>query len=180
MRTPMDAGSAKPRPPIAALRNPSGARAGTRTSSSGRLDGDSSTITASTGRRSASAANTCPARSASPAAGGAGAGGRSRAALAATPRSGPASGSARQAAGRGARAGEHGEAGRAAVRLGRVLGDDRDPRAGLDERAGHVRVLAEGGGADGEHHVVAAERAPQPRAVGGQVAGEKRGVLREA
>src|ERR687898_881348 len=73
MRTPVAPASANPRPPIAALRNPSGRRASRRSWSSGRSTGASSTTTASSGSRSASAASTCPARSGSPAAGGSGA-----------------------------------------------------------------------------------------------------------
>ena len=76
MRTPIGAESPKPSPPIAALRNPSGRRAGMRACSSGRLDGDSSTSTTSSGSRSASAASTWPARSGSPGPGGAGGSGR--------------------------------------------------------------------------------------------------------
>ena len=61
---------------MAGLSEPSDSRAGRRTSSSGRFDGDSSITIALRGMRSAIAAKTCAARSGSPAAGGAGGGGR--------------------------------------------------------------------------------------------------------
>jgi hypothetical protein len=77
IRTPIGADRPKPSPPMAALRNPSGCRAGRRAISSGREEGASSTSTVSGGRRSASAASTCPARSAWPSPGGSGAAGRS-------------------------------------------------------------------------------------------------------
>lgn len=57
---------------MAALRKPNGARAGSSACRSGRLDGVSSTTTASGASRSARAASTCAARSGSPSAGGAG------------------------------------------------------------------------------------------------------------
>ena len=100
-----------------ALMKPSGAVAGMRACSSGRLDGVSSSRIASRGSRSASAASTWPARSGSPAAGGAGGVG----ALRAAPR--PARGVDRlgqRRADRG-RLAEHGELDRAAVRLVGVL-----------------------------------------------------------
>ena len=78
IRTPIAAGTAKPSIPIA-LMKPSGAVAGMRACSSGRLDGVSSSRIASRGSRSASAASTWPARSGSPSAGGSGGAGRSRA-----------------------------------------------------------------------------------------------------
>ncbi len=62
---------------MAGLREPSDSRAGRRTRSSGRFEGDSSITTVSRGARSAIAAKTCPARSGSPAAGGDGGAGRS-------------------------------------------------------------------------------------------------------
>ena len=61
---------------MAGLRWPSGPRAGRRVSNSSRFDGLSSMTTASAGRRSTSAANTCPGRSGSPGPGGAGGAGR--------------------------------------------------------------------------------------------------------
>ena len=64
--------------------------------------------------------------------------------------------------------------------LGGLVGDDRDARARRDERAGHEGVLAEHRGTDGEDEVVARERLAQARAVGRQLAGEGRVVLREA
>ena len=75
---------------------------------------------------------------------------------------------------------EHGELDGAAVRLLGVLGDDRHPRARARQRPGIERVLAQRAGADHEHDVVGGEHLAQPRATGGQVAGEPRMVLREA
>ena len=156
---------------------PSGAVAGMRACSSGRLDGVSSSRIASRGRRSASAASTWPARSGSPRRGG-------RAARA----------GARRAVGRGPRVdrrgqrgadrrrlAEHGEVGGAAVRLGRVLGDDRDRASPASTSGpGVVGVLAEGARADDEDGVVRGEHLAQPRAAGRQVPGEARMVLRKA
>ena len=58
MRRPAAAGSPKPRPPMAALTKPIDSRACRRVCSSGRFEGDSSSTTASAGRRSARAART--------------------------------------------------------------------------------------------------------------------------
>ena len=52
------------------------------------------------------------------------------------------------------RVAEHGELDRAAVRLGRVLRDDRHARALAHERPGVEGVLAQRAGADHEHDVV--------------------------
>ena len=52
-------------------------------------------------------------------------------------------------------------------------------RAGLDERPGDERVLPEHRRADGEHEVVRRQRLAQADAVGRQVAGEQRVILRE-
>ena len=127
MRTPIGADRPNPSPPIAALRKPSGRRAGMRACSSGRLDGDSSTSTTSSGSRSARAASTCPARSGSPGPGGAGGSGRAEPGGAPTRALGqPArASSAHTAAG----SASSDQLGRAAVRLGRVVGHERDPRA---------------------------------------------------
>ena len=100
-----------------------------RACSSGRFEGASSTSTTSAGSRSASAASTWPARIGSPAAGG----GRAAAGRAMPGRRlGVAAGHARRQrrADRGRRGQQH-ELRRAAVRLGRVVGHERDPRAVL-------------------------------------------------
>ena len=143
---------------MAALRKPSGSRAGRRSCSSGRLDGR----LLDDDRVCGAAARPGPRRrarrgAARPAAGGGGAGGDverlGRARLSAgtdAPRA-----RAQTAAGRG----EHGELGRAAVHLGGVVADDRDPRPGLDQ-SGPRRygVLPEDRRADDEHDIVWRER----------------------
>ena len=151
-----------------------------RACSSGRLDGVSSTRIASRGRRSASACRTWPARSGSPGRAGpaardarsarrrAGRGGRRRggAGVSGASPGRPARVDARRQ--RGAdRAGvaEHGQLDRAAVRLLRVLRDEREPSSSpCDERALVVRVLADRAGADDEHGVVAARASSRRRA----------------
>ena len=80
----------------------------------------------------------------------------------------------------GGGAGDDRQLHRAVVGVLGVVGDQRDRRAGVDERALLVGVLAEHRGADGHHDVVAGQRLAQPRPAGGQVPGEQRVVLREA
>ena len=131
---------------------------------------------ASRGMRSAIAAKTCAARSGSPSAGGAGGAG-GRATGAGVP------GARRQraqelGADRPGRCQQR-QIGAAPVHLGRVVADHRDHRAGLDERPGDERVLPEHRRADGEHDVVRRQHLAQARAVGRQVTGEQRVILRE-
>ncbi len=73
---------------MAGLSEPSDSRAGRRSISSGRLEGDSSITIALRGIRSAIAAKTCPARIGSPGAGGDGGGGTCGATGAASVRGG--------------------------------------------------------------------------------------------
>ena len=162
IRTPIAAGSANPSPPMAALRKPSGARAGSSRCSSGRLDGVSSTTTVSAGSRFGQRGEHVrrPASARRP--------GRAAAAARTARRPGGPDGRGRSPARRAraqtaAGSAEDGQLGRAAVRLGRVVGDQRDARARLDERPRLVGVLAEHRRADGEHDVVARERPAQPR-----------------
>ena len=170
---------ANPSPPIAALRKP---ERGPGRAAAGAGRGGS---TASPRRRrcrpasrSASAAMTCAARSGSPSAGrraAAPAGARRR--RASPDRAGSRSA---RAAHTGGGPGDHRELHRAVVGVLDVVGDQRDRRAGVDERALLVGVLAEHRRADREHDVVAGQRLAQPGPAGGQVAGEQRVVLREA
>ena len=161
---------------MAALRKPSGRRAGSSRCRSGRLDGVSSTMMVSAGSRSASAAITCAARSGSPAA--VAAGGRGRHRRDGRPRP----------AGRGSRAASRGRPAPerpprpgdgAVVGVLGVVGDQRDHRAGLDQRARLERVLPEHRRAHREHEVVAGQHLPQAGPAGGEVPGELRVVLRE-
>ena len=173
----MDAGSAKPRPPIAGLSIPSGSRAGTRSSSAGRLDGDSSMTTASRAqpcgqlvedvlrRDSGLCAASCSERLAS------------AGTLLASPL---ARGNRRDQLGTDARdRREDRHLGHAAVRFDRVVRDDRDARPRRAERALDVRVLPESRSSDDEHDVVRLERLPQTRPVSREVPRELRVVVRE-
>jgi hypothetical protein len=65
------------------------------------------------------------------------------------------------------------------VRLRRILGDDDQPRARLDERSLVVGILPQRAGADDDHDVEGRERLAQARAARGKVPGEARMVLRE-
>ena len=95
-------------------------------------------------------------------------------------RRGPGGQALREGGAHGGGAGDDRELHRAVVGVLEVVGDQRDRRAGVDERALLVGVLAEHRGADGQHDVVAGQRLAQPRPAGGQVPGEQRVVLREA
>ncbi len=176
MRMPIAAGIPKPRPPIAGLRIPSGTRAGSRSSSSGRLDGDSSITTAS--RREARArARRRRVRREADCAGRAPRSGSRRTGCPSTPTRAGTSGQLGADA-RDRR--EHRELGDAAMRFGRIVGHDGDPRRRGIERPRCIRVLTESRRTDHEDDVVRLEHRAQARSIRGQVSRELGMVVRES
>ena len=136
MRTPIGAESPNPSPPIAALRNPSGRRAGMRACSSGRLDGDSSTSTDVLGQALPQGGQHVagPQRLARP-------GRRGRLWPREPRRRRTRTGAHRpgQLRAHRRRLGQQHQLGGAAVRLGRVVGHERDPGA-LAPRTARART----------------------------------------
>ena len=76
--------------------------------------------------------------------------------------------------------GEHCNLSDAPVRLGGIVGHDRDARACWIQEPGRIRVLSERGRADDEHDVVRLQRRTQTSPIRGEMPGEPRMIVRES